>query len=54
MHKRTGLCWATAEQLLRSTLTIVPQLWRKFFRSRAKSSQREIKLSLIRVNPYRE
>ena len=29
-HKRTGLCWATAEQLWRSTLTIVAQLWRKF------------------------
>jgi hypothetical protein len=25
-----GLCWATAEQLWRSTLTIVAQLWRKF------------------------
>jgi hypothetical protein len=25
-----GLCWATAEQLLCSTLTIVAQLWRKF------------------------
>ena len=29
-HKRTGLCWATAGQLLCSTLTIVVQLWRKF------------------------